>query len=714
MLTIRFYIALVLLFITTINFGGVKKGDFFNESDLLQKKDTIPNAKANIAPILNATGNQWYCPTTSTKIVANFTIVDPDDTGIDAIYVQISSGYVNGQDLLTLTGIHPNITSSWDASEGKLTLTGVSSIQPTYTELIAAIKDVEFSNNTPNPTGIRTFSISVGQANYLPSNGHYYQYFPNVGITWSQAKVLAQASTYYGLQGYLATITAADEAQLSGEQASGAGWIGGSDEETEGIWKWMTGPEIGTVFWNGNFTGFTTTYAKWNSGEPNSAGDEDYAHVTAPGVGILGSWNDLSNTGETSGDYQPKGYIVEYGGTTSDPILQISTSTTLTIPTITSTASSTRCDVGSLTLQAISNTGDVNWYSSAIGGSPIANGNSFSTPSITSDTVFYVAANTSSCSNSPRVAVTAYVTQKPMLTFTSPQYMCDESYKVVDVQTTTGIMYWYDDINATTPIFLGTHFVVPNIHQNTVFYAEANNNDCLSTRVPIQINVYPPPIANDETLQICSNQSIVLDAGNPGMSYLWSTGQTTQTITSNGLNNYSVVITTPGPESCSKTKNFQILINYAPQISEVQIINSTATIITSTVGDFEYSIDGLFFQDLNVFDVFQGGLYTAYVREKNNCGKDQKEFVVLITPDFFTPNGDSYNDFWNIKGLEYFPKAEVKIYDRFGRFITVINANKNSWDGTLNGKQLPADDYWFVFKIDDQKPIQKGHFSIKR
>lgn len=61
----------------------------------------------NAAPIILATGNQVYCPQTSLPIVTNMSITDTDDVGIAAMYIQISSGYVFGQDVLTLTVFIP-------------------------------------------------------------------------------------------------------------------------------------------------------------------------------------------------------------------------------------------------------------------------------------------------------------------------------------------------------------------------------------------------------------------------------------------------------------------------------------------------------------------------------------------------------------------------------------------------------------------------------
>ena len=168
------------------------------------------------------------------------------------------------------------------------------------------------------------------------------------------------------------------------------------------------------------------------------------------------------------------------------------------------------------------------------------------------------------------------------------------------------------------------------------------------------------------------------------------------------------------PQGCSSTKTFTVTQNDLPVIDDVLINGTTATIIVSTFGDYEYSIDGVSYQTYNVFTVSEGGLYKAMVRGKNNCGFDFKEFAVITIPSFFTPNGDGFNDNWTIKGLIYYPKAKVTIFNRFGKLIKQLNAEDNYWDGTLNNQLLLSDDYWFTFKKDENTPEIKGHFSLKR
>jgi len=279
------------------------------------------------SPLVVGSGNQVYCPGTSVPIAQSITITDPDDTSTTAVYIQISGGYVNGEDLLTLTGSHPSITPTWDIIQGELTLQGPA----TYAEFEVAVLATEFSSSAVVPTGTRQFSITVGEANFLPSTGHYYEFISNPGISWTDAQIAADNRTYFGLQGYLVTLTSQDEADFSGSQAQGVGWIGANDVAVEGEWRWVTGPEAGTQFWNGGIGGTELTFAFWNTGEPNNCcGGEDYAHITDNTVGVIGSWNDLPNGGG-GGAYASQGYIVEYGGTTGDPTLNITAITTLSI-----------------------------------------------------------------------------------------------------------------------------------------------------------------------------------------------------------------------------------------------------------------------------------------------------------------------------------------------------------------------------------------------
>jgi gliding motility-associated-like protein len=84
---------------------------------------------------------------------------------------------------------------------------------------------------------------------------------------------------------------------------------------------------------------------------------------------------------------------------------------------------------------------------------------------------------------------------------------------------------------------------------------------------------------------------------------------------------------------------------------------------------------------------------------------------VLDYPRFFTPNGDSFNDFWGIENLDQY--YTISIFNRFGQLLKTLSGNAAAWDGTFNGSPLPADDYWFVLKMNDGQTI-KSHFTLKR
>ena len=100
----------------------------------------------------------------------------------------------------------------------------------------------------------------------------------------------------------------------------------------------------------------------------------------------------------------------------------------------------------------------------------------------------------------------------------------------------------------------------------------------------------------------------------------------------------------------------------------------------------------------------------------NGCADTIALVSVFDYIKFFTPNGDGYNEKWNVKGLASQPESKIYIYDRFGKLLKQISPQGEGWDGTYNGYQMPSDDYWFtVTYIENGEDKQfKSHFAIKR
>ncbi|MGV3697891.1 T9SS type B sorting domain-containing protein, partial [Flavobacterium sp.] len=149
--------------------------------------------------------------------------------------------------------------------------------------------------------------------------------------------------------------------------------------------------------------------------------------------------------------------------------------------------------------------------------------------------------------------------------------------------------------------------------------------------------------------------------------------------------------------------------------------NQIITVNVAGFGIYEFSLDDGPFQSSNIFEHVPMGSHSITVRDATgitSCGEISIDGVQTIDyPHYFTPNGDGYNDTWNVRGLNQL-NARLYIFDRYGKLLKQISTSGTSegWDGTFNGHPLPSTDYWFRIEYMEQsvKKEFKAHFSLKR
>ena len=133
---------------------------------------------------------------------------------------------------------------------------------------------------------------------------------------------------------------------------------------------------------------------------------------------------------------------------------------------------------------------------------------------------------------------------------------------------------------------------------------------------------------------------------------------------------------------------------------------------------YEYRLNEGPWQPDPVFRRVPGGTHRITAREVNGCGiVTSRPFSLVGYPRFFTPNGDGYNDTWNVINDASMSITRVIIFDRYGKLIKQLNPSSGGWDGTFNGRELPADDYWFLVYYSGPGNISeeyKGNFTLKR
>jgi pectate lyase len=240
------------------------------------------------------------------------------------------------------------VNGSWNSTTGVLSFSGSAS----PADWQALFRTVKIATTSGDIT-TRTVTINAGTAQYFAGTGHFYEFVPDSGISWDVARDAAAARKLFGLQGYLVTVTSAEENTFVGTNLSGQGWMGASDVAQESIWRWVTGPEglldsgqglhfftqnaananspsLNSVY-SGNVGGGGTAiggafigWRTFGNAEPNDYNPgEDYGIFLG-----VDNWNDYNIAG---GDVPSVGYVIEYGGMPGDPVVSLAASSSVTV-----------------------------------------------------------------------------------------------------------------------------------------------------------------------------------------------------------------------------------------------------------------------------------------------------------------------------------------------------------------------------------------------
>ena len=277
--------------------------------------------------------------TTSTSALSStyntWTIVDPNLTltangTITGFRVQISQTYTSGDQLRSTVTLPSGVSSSFNTTTGVLIFSGTT----TASNWETVLRGVEFKSTTTTCYSLqRRVTFVAGTVFYNPLTEHFYEYVLG-STTWTNSYTNASNKSYFGRVGYLATIMSEAENNFIWKLMANDAWMGASDDVNyintakgstfyanqsvaEGKWHWVTGPEKGQNFSNGNTPSTTLVsgmYHKWAGGEPNGTSEAFGQFYSSNN----GQWNDLANS-------SLPGYICEYGDMPGD----ITTSTTI-------------------------------------------------------------------------------------------------------------------------------------------------------------------------------------------------------------------------------------------------------------------------------------------------------------------------------------------------------------------------------------------------
>lgn len=116
----------------------------------------------------------------------------------------------------------------------------------------------------------------------------------------------------------------------------------------------------------------------------------------------------------------------------------------------------------------------------------------------------------------------------------------------------------------------------------------------------------------------------------------------------------------------------------------------------------------------------EAGYYTVVVLDAHLCEDTARirltEPVPIELPNGISPNGDGFNDYLHVRGLEGFPVNHLMVFNRWGNKVYEEKnyRNSNPWYGTNeDGDEIPEGTYFVIVELEGHDTL-KGYLEVRR
>jgi gliding motility-associated-like protein len=396
---------------------------------------------------------------------------------------------------------------------------------------------------------------------------------------------------------------------------------------------------------------------------PNAnAGTDKNISCTNPTAQLQGT----SSTNGVSFSWTGNGIIS--GGNTATPTVNAAGTYTLTVTVLNSTCSATdfaivtsnttapnanagedkilSCSITSLNLSGSSTTSGVNF---SWAGSGIVSGANTATPTVNAaGTYTLTVTNPSNGCTATDIVVVANNANTPNANAGSDKVItCSEnSTQLIGTSTTAGVSFSWTG----SGIVSGGNTASPTVNAAGTYTLTVTNpnNGCSNTDVAVVSIANNLQVNLGADKQICTGTSTTLDAGIAGVTYLWNTGATTQTISVSTAGTYSVLVT---QNNCSDRDTVIVTIISNPNANAgedkiITCINPTVQLqgSSSTNGvSFSWTGNGIVSGGNTATPtVNAAGTYTLTVTVQNStCSATD---FAIVTSNTTAPNANAGED----------------------------------------------------------------------